>query len=101
MRRLSRSPEGMCWGLKPFAKYLTPFTLPEIKDFNALSDTPCLKSFAKRCSGAGTNGTNRDDTKGHGTMAHGRGNLAPDLALALAVSLTSCNPPQTAAVVWP
>jgi hypothetical protein len=34
--------------IKPFAKYLTHLTLPEIKDFNALSDALCLKLFAKR-----------------------------------------------------
>jgi hypothetical protein len=38
------------WFLKQFVKYLTHLTLPEIKDFNALSDTLCLKLFAKRYS---------------------------------------------------
>jgi 4-hydroxy-2-oxoheptanedioate aldolase len=37
--------------IKQFAKYLSHSTLPEIKDFNALRDTLCLKVFAKRYSG--------------------------------------------------
>jgi hypothetical protein len=34
--------------LERYAKNLNHLTLPEIKDFNALDDNPCLKYFVKR-----------------------------------------------------